>query len=161
MLSQLMYPQLSRTYLSILRTRGILLFHRTRQLSARLHSLPESPWERHFSHGLGAHEVSSWLTEYWSLLEEVEMNLASVNPALLKASLNPELRSSTLGLKICLIVTLTAEAELHHLAPPAHAESRQHCLNAVLKLVGIGKTFSAEDYDLLDPMLGVSISLTL
>ena len=64
------------------------------------------------------------------------MNLASVNPALLKASLNPELRSSTLGLKICLIVTLTAEAELHHLAPPAHAESRQHCLNAVLKLVG-------------------------
>ena len=89
------------------------------------------------------------------------MNLASMNPALLKASLNPALRSSTLGLKICLIVTLTAEAELHHLAPPTHAESRQHCLNAVLKLVGIGKTFSAEDYDLLDPMLGVSISLTL
>ncbi|EJF58013.1 hypothetical protein DICSQDRAFT_173382 [Dichomitus squalens LYAD-421 SS1] len=151
----LMYPQLSRTYLSILRARGILLFHRTRQLSAQLQNLPESPWEHQSSGGLRASGESTWLAEYWSLLEEVEMNLASVNPALLKASLNPDLRSSAHGLKICLIVTLTAEAELHHLAPETHAESRQHCLNAVLKLVGVGKTFSAEDYELLDPVLGL------
>lgn len=149
-------PTLSRSHLSILRARGTLLLHRTRQLSARLSALPSCPWEAHLQ---GAREqAQGWIAEYWSLLEEVETNLASVNPALLKASLQPGLQRATHSLKICLIVSLTAEAELHHLAPRSHPESRQHCLNAVLKLVGIGKTFTASDYEMLDPILGVRAS---
>ncbi|RDX47328.1 hypothetical protein OH76DRAFT_774894 [Lentinus brumalis] len=149
----MMYPTLSRTSLTIFRARGALLLHRTRQLSARFNALPTCPWELHLAHG--AQEEQPWVVEYWSLLEEVETNLANVNPALLKASLHPELQPSTHGLKICLIVALTAEAELHHLAPRTHPESRQHCLNAVLKLVGIGKTLTASDYEMLDPILGI------
>ncbi|RPD55328.1 hypothetical protein L226DRAFT_491808 [Lentinus tigrinus ALCF2SS1-7] len=149
-----MYPTLSRSHVAILRARGALLLHRARQLSARLSALPSCPWELHLSQG-AREETSGWVAEYWSLIEEVEANLASVNPALLKASLRPDLQRATQGLKITLIVALTAEALLHHLAPRFHPESRQHCLNAVLKLVGIGKTFSANDYEMLDPILGV------
>ncbi|KAI0691962.1 hypothetical protein C8T65DRAFT_670216 [Cerioporus squamosus] len=149
----MMYPTLYSSSLTIFRARGALLLHRTRQLSARLSALPTCPWELHLSKG--GQETPPWIAEYWSLLEEVEMNLANVGPALLKASLHPELQPSTHGLKICLIVTLASEAELHHLAPHTHPESRQHCLNAVLKLVGIGKTLTATDYEMLDPILGV------
>ncbi len=152
----MMYPTLSRTSLSIFRARGALLLQRTRQLSARLSALPTCPWELHLAQG--AQAEPPWVAEYWSLLEEVETNLATVNPALLKASLHPELQPSTQGLKICLIVALTVEAELHHLAPRTHPESRQHCLNAVLKLVGIGKTLTASDYEMLDPILVVRAS---
>ncbi|RDX47331.1 hypothetical protein OH76DRAFT_1405941 [Lentinus brumalis] len=147
----IMYPTLSRSSLAIFRARGALLLQRTRQLSARLSALPTCPWELHLAQG--AQAEPPWVAEYWSLLEEVETNLATVNPALLKASLHPELQPSTQGLKICLIVALTVEAELHHLAPRTHPESRQHCLNAVLKLVGIGKTLTASDYEMLDPIL--------
>lgn len=147
----MMHPALSRTHLSILRVRGALLLQRTRQLSAHLHALPIDPWHPR-PH---TQEESPWLAEYWSLLEEAELTLANVNPTLLKASLQPDQRSPAHALKVCLIVTLTASALLHHIAPMEHAESRQHCLNAVLKLVGIGKTFS--HFEMLDPILGVCV----
>ncbi|KAI0738068.1 hypothetical protein C8Q80DRAFT_1339871 [Daedaleopsis nitida] len=152
----LMYPAFARTNLSILRARGALLMARTCQLSTRLPTLPGSPWE-------GLRNKNSppctWLTDYWSLLEDVEVHLSIVNPTLLKASTPGVELSPTPGLKICLIVALTAEAELHHLTPVSHAESRQHCLNAILKLVGIAKTFTANDYEMLDPLLGVCWSM--
>ena len=61
------------------------------------------------------------------------------------------------GLKIAMMMGLTAKAQLYHLAPAEHAESRQMCLSAVLALVGVAKTFQAHDYDaVVDPYLGVS-----
>ncbi|KAH9890436.1 hypothetical protein C8Q73DRAFT_126240 [Cubamyces lactineus] len=150
----LLYPTLARSFLSILRARNILLLQRTRQLSDQLHMLPSSPWDAIPGHPQQPDEAA-WLAEYWSLLEEVQLNLAAINPALLRSSMQPEERELTHALKICIIVALTAEAALHHLAPRSHAESRQQCMSSVLKLTGIGKTLTAADYHGLDYMLGV------
>ncbi|KAI0333053.1 hypothetical protein GY45DRAFT_1368584 [Cubamyces sp. BRFM 1775] len=150
----LLYPTLARSFLSILRARNVILLQRTRQLSARLHTLHSSPWNVNPGQPQRPEEAA-WLAEYWSLLEEVQLNLAAVNPALLRSSMQPEERGLTHALKICIIVALTAEAALHHLAPRCHAESRQQCMSSVLKLTGIGKTMTAADYHGLDYMLGV------
>ncbi|KAI0657117.1 hypothetical protein C8Q70DRAFT_1046374 [Cubamyces menziesii] len=150
----LLYPTLARSFLSILRARNVILLQRTRQLSARLHMLPSSPWDAFPGRPQGPDEAT-WLAEYWSLLEEAQLNLAAVNPALLRSSMQPEERGLTHALKICIMVALTAEAALHHLAPRSHAESRQQCMSSVLKLTGIGKTLTAADYHGLDYMLGI------
>ena len=146
-----MYPTLARTYLTVIRARGALLLHRTLQLSLRFRAQPSTPW-----HSQPHAQDTALLAQYWQLVDEVEQHLANLNPALLKASLHPDQHPSTIGLKVCLIATLTAAVELHHLAPSTHVESRQSCLNAVLKLVGIVKTCTMKDHELLDPILGVS-----
>ncbi|KAI0713774.1 hypothetical protein C8Q76DRAFT_784663 [Earliella scabrosa] len=146
----IMYPTLARTYLTIIRARGALLLHRTLQLSLRFRAQPSTPW-----HSQPHTQDTALLAQYWQLVDEVEQHLANLNPALLKASLHPDQHPSTIGLKVCLIATLTAAVELHHLAPSTHVESRQGCLNAVLKLVGIVKTCTMKGHELLDPILGV------
>ncbi|OBZ75395.1 hypothetical protein A0H81_04371 [Grifola frondosa] len=50
-------------------------------------------------------------------------------------------------------IALTASAELHRLLPGYHAESRQQCLDTIMQMVGIGRTFDVLDYMLLDPIL--------
>ena len=60
------------------------------------------------------------------------------------------------GLKVCMMIALAAELELHRLPATYHAESRQRVIDVVLEIVGLTKGFKDEDYVLLDPILGVS-----
>ena len=95
------------------------------------------------------------------MVEDAEGVIASAQPMLLRASMR-KLSDQALiarGFKTAMITALTAEAELYHLAPPAHAESRQLCLSAVMKIVGLAKTFKTTDYGMVDPFHAVSVLL--
>ena len=156
----MLYPMLSRSYLAVLRARSASLLRRTRRRASALTPATITPWSHLLTDASAStltEPSSPWTEEYWALLEEAESTLASAQPALMRSSLRPSERLTTIGLKIGVIIALTAEAELYHLAPPVHAESRQQCLSTILKVVGIGKTFSALDYEMVDPFLGVRV----
>ncbi|KAI0648529.1 hypothetical protein C8Q79DRAFT_999844 [Trametes meyenii] len=148
----LLYPNLSRSYLAVVRARTALLLQRTRGLSTAFTLNAVRTWDPQGQIPNGQVE-SAQLSEYWSLLEEVGLTLATISPALVRASMSPDQRIAVHGLKVCLIVALTAEAALHHIASRNHPDSKQQCLNSVLKLTGIGKTLTPADYQLFDPML--------
>ena len=96
-----------------------------------------------------------WYTQYWETLEEVSMHVAILSPQMLKSTLCADPRHGV-GLKVCMMIALAAELELHRLPATYHSESRQRVIDVVLEIVGLTKGFKDEDYVLLDPILGVS-----
>jgi len=94
------------------------------------------------------------LEEYWRILEEVSEHIAVLTPLMLKTTAGSDWERG-LALKLCILVSLTAAAELHRLLAHQHAESRLRCLDAVFEIVSITKTLKDDDYIFLDPILGV------
>ncbi|KAH9923701.1 uncharacterized protein BXZ73DRAFT_91397 [Epithele typhae] len=145
---QVMHPALFRSQTALLRARAVFLLRRSQRLAASLSTAPTTPWS-------APEQPSEWSYEYWAALEETHALLGHLQSILVRASIPVDGIVATLGLKMSTIVALTAEAVLHHLAPPAEAVSREMCLAAVLKTVGIGKTLSASDYRMIDPLAGL------
>lgn len=99
----------------------------------------------------------SWYKEYWELLEEITQHLAAATTLMLKATIAADRHYGT-TLKVCLIVSMAAQIELHRLSASHHLESRQKCIDVIQELVGLTEGIKDDDYVLLDPILGVSMS---
>lgn len=144
------YPLLSKTNLTYLRTRSLLLFMRTAELAsqwATMGSMPFNPAR------------PAWFDAYWPLLQEVTNHAANLDTEMLKMSMYQEEHHHTVALKFCLVVALSGKAHLHWLMHHSSPESAQRALDVVMEVVGITRTFKDPEFILLDPLLGVSASL--
>lgn len=98
---------------------------------------------------------SDWYTQYWETLDELSQHVALLTPQMLKSTLCADLKHGA-SLKVCMMIAMAAQIELHRLPAAYHAESRQKVLDVVLEIVGLSKGLTEDEYDLLDPILGVS-----
>lgn len=73
---------------------------------------------------------------------------------MLKSSLCTD-PTQAVTLKVCLMVALAAQLELHRLPGFYHPESRQKVVDIICEIVGLTKGIKDEDSSLLDPILGV------
>ena len=154
----MIYPTLSRSHLAVIRTRCASVLRRTQRLVALYTPDTITPWNSPQPEASGQ---SAWADEYWALLQGAEDNLASAQPAILRASLCTDQPMFVKSFKVGALIALAAEAELYHIAPAAHAESRQLCLATVMRVVGLAKTLRASDFEMVDPFLGVSAMFEL
>lgn len=99
-----------------------------------------------------------WYEEYWALMSDILSHLSLLSQSMLKSTFFLD-REFGLGMKLCVIVALTASIELHRLLASYHPESRQKCLDAVFEIIGITKWLKDDDYIFLDPILGVGYRL--
>ncbi|KAI0695889.1 hypothetical protein BC835DRAFT_1272624, partial [Cytidiella melzeri] len=99
-------------------------------------------------------DSSEWYGLYWSTLEETAQHAAALTTEMLKASLCTDSRKAA-TLKVCLIICLSAQLELHRLPGLYHPESRQKVVDGVNEIVGLTRGFKDEEVSLLDPILGV------
>ena len=97
---------------------------------------------------------AEWFTQYWETLEDVTSHVALLYPQMLQASLCADPQHA-LCLKVCIIIVLTAQVELHRMPGTYHSESRQKALNVILDVIGLTKGLKDEDYAMLEPILGV------
>ena len=79
---------------------------------------------------------------------------------MLKATFYGE-RERAVSLKFCLVLALTAKAQLHWLPHKDHEESAQRALDVVLEIVNVSRTFKDNEFIMLDPFLGVRVSLLI
>ncbi|GBE82317.1 hypothetical protein BKA93DRAFT_891062 [Sparassis latifolia] len=140
------FPAISRHNLVVLRARSVFFLHQTRCLSSQ----PSSPVD----FNVPAHSQGQWYDQYWHLLAEVSEHIAILSPSMLKSTAFRD-RERGLTLKLCMLVSLTASAELHRLLASHHAESRLKCLDVVFEIVGITRGLKDDDYIFLDPILGI------
>ncbi|KAH9951341.1 hypothetical protein B0H21DRAFT_718585 [Amylocystis lapponica] len=147
-----LFANLSKNNLVILRTRSVSLLHQTRAISAQWTELIVNPQYT------SSNTQDQWYTDYWNLMEEVSEHISSLNTSMLKATFFHH-REHGLVLKLCLIITLTASAELHRLLANNHIESRLKCLDMVFEIVGISRSLQDDDYIFLDPVLGICWSM--
>lgn len=96
-----------------------------------------------------------WYTQYWETLEDTSQHIALLYPQMLQASLCADPRNG-LCLKVCIIIALSAQVELHRMPGSYHAESRQKLSSVILEVITLTKGLKEEDYVLLEPILGVS-----
>ena len=96
-----------------------------------------------------------WYTQYWATLEGTTQHVALLYPQMLQASLYPD-PQHTLCLKICIIVSLAAQIELHRMPGTYHAESRQKSMCVIVEVIRLLRGLKEEDYAMLEPTLGVS-----
>ncbi|KAJ7238617.1 hypothetical protein C8J57DRAFT_1478580 [Mycena rebaudengoi] len=102
---------------------------------------------------------TEWSRNYWSLLDDIRAHLKLINTCWTRVYLIPELQMVSPTLKTSMILALTAMVELFGLLAPFLPESRRHHREAVNTIVGITSTFSAADYEFLDPALAVCWSI--
>ncbi|CCL99121.1 uncharacterized protein FIBRA_01135 [Fibroporia radiculosa] len=153
---QYMFPSIFKNNLVVLRAKSIALLHHTRRMSARWTEIVLNIGTPQYSSMPNAQ--TQWYDDYWELLEEISEHLATLNPAMLKTSFFRQ-REYALTLKMCMIISLTASAELHRLLANHHTESRHRCVDIVFEIVGITKGLTDEDYIFLDPILGTCWSM--
>lgn len=101
---------------------------------------------------------SEWYTQYWESLEEITSHIALLYPQMLQASLCADPQQA-LGLKVALILGLSAQVELHRMPGTQHSESRQKSLCVILDIIGLAKGLKDEDYPMLDPILGLCYTI--
>jgi len=150
------FPAISKNKLVVLRARSVAFLQHCRRLSARWTEIilnigtsinPSMPDAQ-----------KQWYEEYWDLLEDIYEHISTLNPSMLKTSFFRQ-REHALALKMCMIISLTAAAELHRLLASHHPESRSECVDLVFQIVGITKGLQDEDYIFLDPILGTCWSI--
>ncbi|KAJ7289867.1 hypothetical protein C8J57DRAFT_1459647 [Mycena rebaudengoi] len=98
---------------------------------------------------------TEWSRGYWDLIEDIHAHLKVINSCWAQVYTIPELRTVYPMLKTCMILALTAMVELFGVLAPFLSESRRHHREAVNAVVRITSTFSAADYQFLDPALAV------
>lgn len=97
-----------------------------------------------------------WYTQYWESLEDSSRHVALLYPQMLQSSLLPDLEQHTICFKACLVVSLTAQIELHSMPGFYHPESRQKALSTTIEVIGLTKSWKEDDYIMLEPTLRVS-----
>jgi hypothetical protein len=131
-----------------MRCRGIYFLQQALALSASASSTGQ----------LG--NTPDWYEQYWEVLEEISYFVAGLTTEMLKASMSNDSRQAV-ALKVCLIISLSAQLELHRLLSSYHPESRQKAVDGISEIVGLTRGFKEEDSSLLDPILGVSKPSTI
>ncbi|EKM55428.1 uncharacterized protein PHACADRAFT_161409 [Phanerochaete carnosa HHB-10118-sp] len=101
---------------------------------------------------------SEWYTRYWETLEEVTSHVALLYPQMLQASLCSDPQHA-LCLKVCLIIALAAQVDLHRMPGTYHLESRQKVLSVILDVIGLTKSLKDEDYAMLEPIIGICFTV--
>ena len=142
----------AKTNLIYLRTRSLLLLLRVHDLSAE--------WAAISSAGHGAMFSPArpeWFKAYWPQLEQLTSHIANLESEMLKATFYAE-REVSVALKFCLVVSLSAKAQMHWLLHRDHEESAQRALDIVMEVVTVTRTIKDNEFLLLDPLLGVSVS---
>lgn len=142
---QFFQPWLSKHSAIVTRCRSVHFLQKALQLSA---SAPVAGL------ALGL-EQDEWYEKYWATLEDITHNVSAVSTEMLKASLCGDTPQSV-SLKVCLIIFLSAQLELHRLPGLYHEDSRQRVVDGVSEIVGLTRGFKDEESSLLCPMLGVS-----
>ncbi|KAI0818601.1 hypothetical protein BC629DRAFT_1587955 [Irpex lacteus] len=137
-------PWLSKHSAIVTRCRSVHFLQKALQLSA---SAPVAGL------ALGL-EQDEWYEKYWATLEDITHNVSAVSTEMLKASLCGDTPQSV-SLKVCLIIFLSAQLELHRLPGLYHEDSRQRVVDGVSEIVGLTRGFKDEESSLLCPMLGV------
>ena len=97
------------------------------------------------------------IKHYWPLLENLTTHGANLENEMLKATFYEE-RELSVALKFCLVVSLSAKAQMHWLLHRDHEESAQRALDIVMEVVTVTRTIKDNEFLLLDPLLGVSVS---
>ncbi|KAJ6610527.1 hypothetical protein B0H10DRAFT_408277 [Mycena sp. CBHHK59/15] len=99
-----------------------------------------------------------WSTRYWTLIEDIYAHLNVINTPAMEA-LIPELEIIQPTLRTCIIMALTALAKLYGLFAHFQPESRRKCREVVEEIARVSSLFQSEDYQYLDPTLGVCWSI--
>ncbi|KAJ7184479.1 hypothetical protein C8R46DRAFT_461311 [Mycena filopes] len=128
--------------LAFTKAKSIRMLTQTRRLTAT--------WD---GHGQGQSPGAVWFENYWKLIEQLNLHVASLNHANLRVSFIPDARTAELTLKLCLIITTTALADLHGIFAPSHVESSRRYRDNVVEIVSISSTFTIDDCQYLDPIL--------
>ncbi|KAJ6507792.1 hypothetical protein C8R47DRAFT_58378 [Mycena vitilis] len=102
---------------------------------------------------------TTWSKRYWSLISDTHAHIALLNTVLMDVSWIPALEGALPTLKTCLIMALAALAELYGLFAVSQPESRRGHRDAVRQIGDISRGFKEEEYEYLDPVLGVCWSV--
>lgn len=140
----------AKTNVIYLRTRSLFLLLRVHDISSSWNAITAS------AHGgMFMPARNEWFKAYWPLLEQLTTHVANVENEMLKATFYPE-RELAIALKFCLVVSLSAKAQMHWLLHRDHEESAQRALDVVMEVVTVTRTIKDNEFLLLDPLLGVS-----
>ncbi|KIP09139.1 hypothetical protein PHLGIDRAFT_347915 [Phlebiopsis gigantea 11061_1 CR5-6] len=148
-------PWLSKRSVVIMRCKSIILLQDCMRLSRMRADAMLGSTSRILEHTALPPE---WYTQYWETLEDVTQHVALLYPQMLQASLCADPRHG-LCLKVCIIVALAAQVELHRMPGSYHAESRQKSLSAILEVITLTKGLKGDDYDMLEPILGICFTI--
>ncbi|KAH7887278.1 hypothetical protein F5I97DRAFT_1806245 [Phlebopus sp. FC_14] len=147
-------PTLCWSGLVILRLGSVSLLHEARGLLRNW-----TDWGfGEMPHVFCASHSSPWYTKYWSLLERLHRHLGNLDSLLIRSSFGQESHAVQQVLKLCILVTLAALAELHHLFVSLNPESRRRCTDISVKIVSMTSTFENEEIRFLDPVVLVGES---
>ncbi|EKM53711.1 uncharacterized protein PHACADRAFT_125635, partial [Phanerochaete carnosa HHB-10118-sp] len=151
-----MQPWLAKHSIVLMRCKSLVLLREAMQLS-RMRAETTAATS---SGGIIEHTAlsSEWHTQYWETIEEVTSHVAVLYPQMLQTSLysDPE---HALSLKVCIIIALAAQVELHRMPGTYHMESRQKALSVVLEVIGLTKSLKDDDYAMLESVLGLCFTI--
>lgn len=146
-----MQPWLARHSAIVMRCKSIWILREAMRLSQiRAAAASESKSSTRLETAL----PMEWYTQYWETLEDAAQHVAVLYPQMLQASLYSDLQQ-TLCLKVCIIVALAAQIELHRMPGYYHIESRQRAMCVIVEVIRLIRGLKEEDYALLEPTLGV------
>lgn len=145
-----MQPWLARHSAIIMRCKSISLLRDAMHLSQIRSASSDSKSSVRLETAL----PMEWYTQYWETLEDAAQHVAMLYPQMLQASLYAD-DQHTLCLKVCIVVALTAQIELHRMPGYYHAESRQKAMCVIVEVIRLLKGLKEEEYDMLEPTLGV------
>lgn len=145
-----MQPWLARNSVLVARCKSISLLRDAMRLSHIRATASANKTTVHIETAL----PMEWYTQYWETLEDAAQHVAVLYPQMLQASLYDDVQHA-LCLKVCIIVALAAQIELHRMPGYYHAESRQKALTTILEVISLTRGLRQEDYAMLEPTLGV------
>ncbi|KAJ7679137.1 hypothetical protein DFH06DRAFT_505709 [Mycena polygramma] len=102
---------------------------------------------------------TTWSKRYWRLISDAHAHIALLNTVLMDVSWIPALQGALPTLKVSVIMALAALAELYGLFALSQPESRRGHRDAVRQIGDISRGFQEEEYEYLDPVLGVCWSI--
>ncbi|EMD38527.1 hypothetical protein CERSUDRAFT_113707 [Gelatoporia subvermispora B] len=146
------YPAIAKNNFAVLRAKSMTLLYNARQLSGSLRTTGMD-WSGDSTEG------------YWDMITSADQHMCTLKPLMLRATYEKTssslMRRSGLNLKLCMIISMTAAAELHSILMDTHLESRQSCLDMVYSIVRLTSSLRDEDYIFLDPILGTCWTMVI
>ncbi|KIP05150.1 hypothetical protein PHLGIDRAFT_164927 [Phlebiopsis gigantea 11061_1 CR5-6] len=150
----IMQPWLARHSAIVMRCKSIWILREAMRLSQiRAAAASESKSSARLETALPV----EWYTQYWETLEDAAQHVAVLYPQMLQASLTDF--QQTLCLKVCIIVALAAQIELHRMPGYYHVESRQRAMCVIVEVIRLIRGLKEEDYALLEPTLGICFTI--
>ncbi|KAJ7272905.1 hypothetical protein C8J57DRAFT_1506484 [Mycena rebaudengoi] len=130
--------------INFMRAKSVRLFAETRQLT--------STWD---GSALSPSPPTLWFGRYWKLIEQIHSHIGRLQPAVLRVSLSANYYSTELVLKLSMILTLAALADLHATFAPSHPESSRRYRDTLIEIVSVSSTFASDDFQSLTPILSL------